>query len=50
MCVVALECFPLEVVVTKFVAVVAHVADVAIVTEKIIGYKSKIFLLLARSG
>ena len=30
-CVVALECFPLEAVVTKFVADVAHVAGVAVV-------------------
>jgi len=30
-CVEALECFPLVVVVTKFVADVAHVANVAVV-------------------
>ena len=30
-CMVALECFPMEAEVTKFVADVAHVADVAVV-------------------
>jgi hypothetical protein len=32
-CMVALECFPFEAVATKFVADVAHVADVAVVAS-----------------
>ncbi len=52
-CVVALECFPLGVVVTKFVADVAHVADVAVVAiviDRKMRMRAKNFLLLAYSG
>ncbi len=52
-CVVALECFPLGAGVTKIVADVAHVADVAVVAiviDKKMRMRAKNFLLRAHSG
>ncbi len=50
---VALECFPLGAGVTKIVADVAHVADVAVVAiviDKKMRMRAKNFLLRAHSG